>query len=418
MTRLASASTRATTAWLAGLLLVVGVTLPASAAAAPQAAQDPVAQARQLAASGQRADAIKVLQARIASRPDDLEARTFLGIYLSWDGKYAEARAQLRQVLEGRSGDYDAMVALANVELWDDHAELALTLADGVLRTHPKDSGVRLIKARAFSALNRNTEAIDELDRLLAADPKDAAAKQMRERLADSRRHWSVGGGVSGDWFSDDRKPWREVWGGIKRQTGLGSFSFTAMQAERWEERDEQYEVEVYPRIRPGTYMYIDAGWASQATLYPEYRFGVHLYQSLGHGFEASFGYSRLGFGDGVDIYIPSLSKYLGRWLLIGQMFITPNATGTNVSYHGAFRYYFRDRQYVGARYHYGAAKERIETINDLLLLNAQGVSAESVLLLGPRLEFTMRGAWEDQEQWWGAKVQQYSASAQLFVRF
>jgi len=390
----------------------------AATAAASEAPQDYLAQARQLASSGQRPAAIKILQDRLVTRPDDLDARTLLGIIYSWEGKYAEARTQLRQVLSDKAGYYDAMVALASLELWDDHADLALGLADGVLRTHPKDTAVMLVRARALSALHRTPDAIDALDRLLAVDPKDAAARQMRDRLADSRRAWSAGGGASGDWFSDGRQPWQETWLGVKRQTGVGSFSFTAQQAKRWDERDEQYEVEAYPRIRPGTYMYLDGGWASKATLYPEYRFGAYLYQSLGRGFEGSFGYSRLGFGDGVDIYIGSLSKYLGSWLFMGQIFVTPNATGTNVSYHGAFRYYFRDRQYFGARYHYGAAKERISTINDLLILNAQGVSADTVFQLGRRFEFTLRGAYEDQERPYGGNVKQYTGTASLYVRF
>lgn len=388
------------------------------ACAVPASAQDYLAQARQLASSGQRPAAIKILEDRLATRPDDLDARTLLGIILSWEGQYPEARKELRQVLSDKAGYYDAMVALANLELWDGHAELALGLADGVLRTTSKDTGVMLVRARALSALNRNQEAIDALDRVLAIDPKDAAARQMRDRLADSRRAWAVGVGYGRDAFSDDRTPWQEVWGGIRRQTAVGAFSFKGSQAERYDERDEQYEFEAYPRLRPGTYLYLDAGWASKAILYPEYRVGAHLYQSLGRGFEGSFGYSRLGFGDGVNIYIGSLSKYVGSWLLVGQLFITPKFEGTSQTYHAGFRYYFRDRQYFGARYQYGVAPERINTIDDLLVINAQGVSGDIVFQLGRRLEFTVSGSYKDQERAFRGNLKHYAGTAQLYVKF
>jgi tetratricopeptide (TPR) repeat protein len=95
---------------------------PRAGAAAPQ---DYLAQARQLASSGQRPAAIALLEDRLATRPDDLDARTLLGIVQSWEGRYAEARKNLRQVLSDRPGYHDALSALAHVELWDGHADLA-----------------------------------------------------------------------------------------------------------------------------------------------------------------------------------------------------------------------------------------------------------------------------------------------------
>jgi len=407
-----------------GILGVLIWAAPAAAAAAWPSesavilAQDSLAQARQFATSGQRAEAIKVLQDRLASRPDDLDARTLLGTVYSWESRYEDARRELRRVLSERPGYYDAMAALTNVELWDDHPDRALTLADATLRESPGDTSIMLARARALSALHRTREAIDTLDRLLAIDAGHAAAKQMRERLVDSQRSWAIGAGYGGDWFSDSRGSWQEQWLTIRRRTGVGTFLVSGSRADRYDKADGQYEIEAYPRLRPGTYMYLDVGWSPSAIWYPEYRAAAHLYQSLPRGFEASFGYSRLGFGDGVNIYIGSLSKYLGKWLLIGQVFVTPKELGTNASYHAAFRYYVGDRQYFGLRYHYGAAKERIETIDDILVVNSTGVSGETVFELGRRLEFTLRGAYDDQERLRLVNLKQYSASAQMYVKF
>ncbi|MCX6552476.1 MAG: YaiO family outer membrane beta-barrel protein, partial [Acidobacteria bacterium] len=403
-----------------GLLLVAPTPVWASLAAgpAPVVAQDYLFQARELATSGKRAEAIKFLQDRLVTHPDDPDARTLLGIILSWEGRYPEARQELRQVLTDHSGYYDAMSGLAYVELWDDHPDLALNLSDSLLRKNPSDTSIMLLRARALSGLNRTREAIDQLDRLLRIDPKNTAGKQMRGRLADSQRSWGVGVGYGGDWFSDQRTPWQEQWLSLRRKTGIGSVSFTAAQADRWDQTDQQYEFEMYPRLRPGTYMYLDAGWSPNVIWYPEYRAGIHLYQSFGSGFEGSFGYSRLGFGTGVNIYIASLSKYVGRWLLTGQVFITPKDLGTNASYHGAVRYYYADSQYVGARYHYGAAKEEIQTIDDILILNSSGVSGEWVFQLGRRFDFTVRAAYDDQERYSRVNLKQYSSSAQLFLKF
>ena len=115
-----------------------------------------------------------------------------------------------------------------------------------------------------------------------------------------------------------------------------------------------------------------------------------------------------------MNIYLGSLSKYIGSWLLIGQVFITPKVDGTNATYHAAVRYYFRDRQYFGVRYQYGVAPERIETIDDLLILKSQGVSGDAVFQLGRQLEFTVTGSYHDQERAYRGNVKHYSATSQL----
>lgn len=388
---------------------------PRETAAAPQ---DYLAEARRLATSSQRGEAIALLQERLAAKPGDLDARTLLGVIFSWEGRYAEARSELRRVLAERPGYYDAVAALTHVELWDDHPDAALSLAEAALRAKPDDPSLMLARARALNALNRVRESIDALDALLKVDPANEQATQMRERLVESQRSWAIGAGYGGDWFSDHRQAWSEQWLMLRRRTGVGSFILTGSRADRYDEVDQQYELEAYPRLRPGTYMYLDAAWSPNAIWYPEYRAGAHLYQSLGRGFEASLGYSRLGFGDGVDIYIMSLSKYLGSWLLIGQVFVTPKEIGTNASYHAAFRYYYGGQQYFGLRYHYGAAKERIETVDELFVVNSTGLSAELVFELRRRLEFRLRGAWDDQERLLHDNLQQYSATAQLYFKF
>ena len=410
------------TVWSVALLLVApssGWSMQAGQEiAGATVPQDVVAQARQWATSGKRAEAIASLVARLTSRPDDLDARVLLGIIYTWEGRYADARKELRRVLTDRPGYYDAMSALTYTELWDGHQEQAVTLAESTLKVNPKDTSVLLALARAQSSLKRVRQAIDTLDRLLAVDPKNEPARQMRERLLDSQRHWAVGYGYGYDGFSDGRQAWQEQWVALRRKAGFGSFSFTGSQADRYDLRDRQYEIEMYPRIRPGTYMYLDGGWSPDAVLYPEYRAGAHLYQSLGRGFEASIGMRRLGFGDGINIYIGSLSKYVGSWLFTGQGFLTPKGFGTNASYHVALRLYLTDVEYFGLRYHHGAAKEEIQTIKDIQVLNSDGVSGELVLLLGRRVDLTFRGGLDNQQRFNLTSLRQYSASTQLFVRF
>jgi len=79
---------------------------------------DPVARARALATAGQHAESIAILEARLAERPDDIDARVLYGTVLSWSGDYDRARAELERVLTVDPNHADARAALANVDRW------------------------------------------------------------------------------------------------------------------------------------------------------------------------------------------------------------------------------------------------------------------------------------------------------------
>ncbi len=96
------------------LLFVASIPLLAQDAAQ----DDPVTRARALAVAGQRDEAIRLLDARLAERPDDRDARTLYGTILSWNGEYARARTELERVLASDPNNADARAALANVERW------------------------------------------------------------------------------------------------------------------------------------------------------------------------------------------------------------------------------------------------------------------------------------------------------------
>lgn len=81
-------------------------------------AQDTLSRARELATAGQRAEALRMLEAHLISNPADNDARTLYGIVLSWDGRYEEARAVLQRAIEIDPKNDDARQALANVDRW------------------------------------------------------------------------------------------------------------------------------------------------------------------------------------------------------------------------------------------------------------------------------------------------------------
>ena len=214
--------------------------------------------ARARAAS--RPDGIKILETYLAASPRDVDARLVYGLLLSWEGRYDEARRELTQVLAQAPDYLDAQAALMNVELWSNHPKEARALVNGILS---KDAG-------------------------------NAQARRVQQQLDAKTRPWSAGVLMTRDTFSDDREPWLETAVTIGRETPVGSVLVRGSQSERFGLEDRQYEVEFYPRFRPGTSGFIEVGVADTKALYPKNRVSLDLYQDLGHGFEASGGYRRL----------------------------------------------------------------------------------------------------------------------------
>lgn len=230
------------------LLLFVVVFLSVSAFAQ----QDPVATARQLAVAGHRTEAIVLLQQRLAARPDDEDARTLLGIVLSWDGQYDRAREELQRVLAADPKNGDAREALQRIDLWS--------------------------------------------------------------RRTTGRRSELMAGANYDEYEGSD--PWREAYAALKIENRAAPLVLRAAKAKRFRLDDSQFELEAYPRFAARTYAYVAAGYSPDALLYPRSRYGAELFQGFGTGWEVSAGARRLNFSDPVNVYTASLGKYIGNWLI------------------------------------------------------------------------------------------------------
>ena len=322
----------------------------------PAAAQDDVlTKAREAATSGRRGDAVNMLEAHLAETPRDVDARLLLGLVLSWDGRYDDARPVLQQVLAQAPAYTDARVALMNVEYWSGHS----------------------------------TEAREQANQILSGDPGNVTARAVRDRLEAAARRWWASTNYSVDSFSDDRDPWQEVAVYLTRRTPVGSVIARVNHASRFSEGDQLIELEFYPRFRPGTYAYLESGVATEASLYPNYRVAFDLYQSLGRGFEVSGGARYLDFDTVTQIYVGTLSKYLGNWMFTGKVYHVPAEQDLDsTSYYGGFRRYFGGdgTSYVGVNYLHGFSREEIRTVTDLVNVNSNTVRGEFDVVVGTRL--------------------------------
>jgi YaiO family outer membrane protein len=341
-------------------------------AATPSRAQETVAAARKSALSGDRRQALELLSHRLEEAPGDTDARILYGTVLSWDGNLPQARKELQRVLQESPHNGDAMQALANVELWSDHPDKAEDLVAEVLKGRPNDTDLLYARVKALTALKRPKEAGVVLNRLLEIDPGNKDALRLRGSLSSETPLWQGLVQQYFDWFDDSIGNRSETQLSLKRQTSVGSVIGRYANAQGFGLVGNQVEVDFYPGLRKGTYAYLNVGYSPDAHLYPRYRLGTDIFQTLSHGFEGSAGYRQLGFSTKVNIFTTALSKYKGAWLFTGRGYFTPDLTGTSQSFQLSARRYAGDSaSYFELRYGHGSTPAEVRSLIDIGILNS-----------------------------------------------
>lgn len=351
------------------------------------AQDDVIARARAAAEAGDRPAGLALLATHLAGAPRDVDARLVYGLILSWEGRYDEARVALQQVLAQAPEYMDARVALMNVEWWSGRLPQARELVRAVLT---RDAG-------------------------------NAQARYVRQRLDARARPWSVGVGYTRDTFNDEREPWQETALTLGRETPAGSLFVRGSQADRFGLTDQQVDLEFYPTFRPGTYAFVGVGIGADQVLYPEYRVSFEIYQTLGRGFEMSAGYRRLAFTDDTDIYLATLTKYAGNWMVTGKaLYVPDDVAGDSWSYHAQVRRYFgvAGTSFVGGGYSRGFSREEPRGAGDLIRVDADTIRGQADLDVTDRLQFTVGASTSRQERPFLEPYWQTTFGAGLKIRF
>lgn len=302
------------------------------------------------------------------------DVRFYLGLLYSWDGKYDDARRELKKVYDSKPKSDEVIIAMANNELWSGSSHAALDILNNALQDNPDNEEYLYLKAKALKDLKRYDEAITVLRKLTGMGPNHCEAKYFLASVISAKIKNGIMVDVSADYF-DHQTPWYLGYVQYLRKERIGSFIARLNYASRYRMEDYQAEADAYLNTGSSNHLYLNAGY-SGAKLFPEYRFGAEFFQTLPKRFEVSLGFRYLKFTyTDVMIYTGSISKYLGQYWLSFRPYIIP--VGNEVFHsevYQARRYFCDPETYVGLQYNHGSSPDDIHTLftdsNGLSLLS------------------------------------------------
>lgn len=296
-------------------------TRPASAQGFDQQFND----ARALANAGQPEMALAAYNALLARSPGNVDVLLSRGIVYGRLKRWAEAEADLQAVTAAAPNYVDAWSALGNVYFWSDQPAKAVEAYRRWSALRPDDADARVALGRALAAAGRESESRAEFERARAmgaivpvaaeAQPPDARAASP-EAFAAAGYSWAAS--VSGSWTDAGPGPrWNDQTISVRHYAKRGSLAFETLRAHRFGQQDYAWALDAYTDLWQGAYANLRYQRSPAARLFPHNSGRAEVYQSLGHGWEASASDDVLAFAASrVSIYGLSLGKYVGNFYI------------------------------------------------------------------------------------------------------
>lgn len=321
--------------------------------------------------------AIEMCELALSIQPEYHDFRILLGRCHSWNGNFSRAEKELKQVVEALESYQDARNALLDVHIWSGQDEKALTLLDKSIMMYPNEAGYRVKKLRILIKMEREYEALDVAENILELEPENEEALNFKtrvariEELSDANAQSQVAqskamssttlryaynrlAATNTQWqflvVEPSMDPWHWLSVEHKESFAFGPVIFKLNYANRFQNTGTQFEIESYPTIRKGTYLYTGMG-LSNSDLFPSFRVGMEVFQALPKDFEASLGFRYLEVPDKqIPIYVGTLGKYWQSYWISAKTYISPSNSSLSRSWVlGVRKYLANPRDFIDA---------------------------------------------------------------------
>ena len=296
--------------------------------------------AREAAFRGNHDSASMMCQQILAVHPEYDDARVLMARTFGWDNQFDSARLLLNKVISREYDHYDALLALADVELWARNFKQASRYVYAGLSFFPDDSEFlkrkQLIQERKYAK-----------DTTLIPGKDSVALKGVTNPLDIS----SCNNSLLFDYYFDYFKvPYFHRWHMIS--VGYGHLTSSGKLIGRlntgqdvndgehlFSDPSVQAELDFYPRLTINSYLYLNYGYGI-GSFFPMHRAGLEYFRGLPKGFEVSIGLRYMKWDHHFLFATGSVSKYVGLNYISFRPYIAIAGKAASNSYLLTYRRY------------------------------------------------------------------------------
>ena len=269
--------------------------------------------------------AIELSKTALIKSPDYYDIRNFLGRVYTWSNKIDSARAEFKKVLAKDQTNEDALNGIFDLEYWNNNYSNALHYAEEGSKAYPNSEELLIKKVKALNSLGRSTEALNAISSFSKNNPNSTKALEQEASLKSLNARNKVGVGYTFIYNDRFKQNWNLANVSYGRAfKGVGTITFGANYANRFNSNGYEFEAETYPSIAKGLYAYL-GGAVSEGGLFPNYRVGFSLYKSLPASFEVEAGMRHLQFSSSTTLYVLGVGRYFGNTFVGLRSFLTPS---------------------------------------------------------------------------------------------
>lgn len=299
-------------------------------------------------------NAIRLAKKALAIAPQYVDILVFTGRVYAWSKNYDSSVQYLQKAVALDHKNEDAYIAYCDLEMWNDHNDRAVKVADEGLTNTPASRELLTRKVKALAAAKKYLDAYNTIEALAATNGHNAEIRAMTVMLRDLSCRNKISIKLDGMWFDTTRSQFSITNGDDARYapqrfanvelvtaTRIGPWVARVNVANRFKRPGLQYETDFYPKISKTFYMYVNAGYGDHLEVFPKWRGGASLFANLPKAFEAEAGVRYLYYTNDIFFYTGYVGKYVSKFLIGARTFLAPTNNKFSNTTGGSIRYYF-----------------------------------------------------------------------------
>ncbi len=263
--------------------------------------------------------------------PNYLDFNLLAGRTLAWENQFDSAKILIEPIILDNPYQKDALLLLADIEIWQINYQAALAYVDTGLVQLPQDTLLLYKRAEIIKKMEAKPPISPISYGTMSIDSNAIGISYYFDFFKKpyiARRHM-----VSLQYTKITR------FAPISGRLNIGNNIFNGKQV--FDSPSYQAEIDAYPRLGEKSYLYLNYGIGT-GDFFPTHKGGLEYFKGLNKGFGLSIGGRYMYWDNSIYFLTGSISKYFGDyWLSFRPFFTIKEDILSNA-------YLFENRKYFG----------------------------------------------------------------------